>query len=367
MDADRARVVAIEWRMRGPTYRAVSLALGRSILAQDPDPLDEAMTPTAASAEELLFAIRCHGVAGHLAALPRPGCALARVAEAVAAEAERIAQRSARLTDDLRAIAAAAARAGLACAPLKGTALRVTRDAHPELRPSADVDLLIDPAELDAWAVALASLGYAVTKHLARHVTFERPGRREVDAAGDHPDHPRPVELHPLLFEWVFGRKRVITAAYRAGLRDAFWQGVALRVPDDAALSLHLALHAAPLLLGRGLRLVQLLDLRWLGDDDATIARLREELGPVAWAVVQLAERDLPGLVPARLRTAFDDVAPAAWRRWLVPLRPGLADGDPLWWRSLAAERALEGPSFAVRRMRWAVEWFVRRRLAARG
>lgn len=353
MPLDWQHRVSFERRMQGRVFVTLSRLLGRAIVEGTLESLAGAAELAGGTDDDLRFAMQCQGVAGHLRALDitRPGILTPAFSESIRLEAERIAERNGRLAADLQRVALAAHEAGLRVVPLKGTCLRLTHyAADPSLRPSADLDLLIEPAEWATWTSLLRALGY--TRHYGkpRHTEFVPPAHVPQDVDGDHPDHPRPIELHDHLSEDVFGRRFDITASYRAELVESRPTGLPLWLPSARTLSLHLVLHAAPSMIARGLRLAQLLDLRLLADDDDTVALLRR-LGPVAWAAMTLAERRVPGLVPRRLRTAFDDLAPGPVRRAIVLRRPGVLRGDPERTGTLAGAALTGSPAHLVRRL----------------
>ncbi|BCS31751.1 hypothetical protein TBR22_A09550 [Luteitalea sp. TBR-22] len=351
----RARA-ALERRMARPAFRALSRALGRAVLHATIAPVATALAESRATEDDLLFAVRCQGVAGHLQPLlgQATGVWTAATLDALELEATRIAQRSTRLRSDLGAIAHAAAAEDLSWSPLKGTWLRLAADAHPERRPSADIDLLVDPDDAARWDALLRSLGYACID-VDRHAMYMPAGAGPADAAGDHPDHPRPVEVHTRISEVVFGVARDVTTAYRQGLQPSRVDGLSLRAPSAGALALHLVLHGAAAMVSRGLRVSQLLDLRHLGADDSTRASLRAHLPVEAWAVATLAERDVPGLVSPSLLVALADVAPPARLQRAIRSRPGVMEGDALRWRTAVGEWRLAGTRHVVRRLREAV------------
>jgi hypothetical protein len=344
---------ALEARMRGPAFAAASQALAFALVGRTLEPLREGAA--ACTADDFAFATRCHGVAGRLRLLDQrdPGRLSPALSAALDEEATRIAARGRRLHADLAAIGAAARAEGLALVPLKGTALRLTHYPDPSIRPSADIDLLIRPADRDRWAAILNGLGYTLRVDELRHVIFLVPGHTPVTVDGDHENHPRPVELHEVLGETVFGRPIDITAMYLDRL-SAHTGGETgpVHVPDEAALATYLLLHAAPAMLDRGLRLAQVMDFEVIGDDPQVIALARETLGPAAWAVAALLARDVPGLLsPAWLET-LADVAPGRVLRTVTLRRPGLLRGDPNRLGTLTGELLLTGsPVRVVRRV----------------
>jgi hypothetical protein len=358
MHLDWQQRAALERRMRGRPFFAASRILGRAIVDASLDGVADRLRAAGASDADAAFVIRCHGIAGRLRTLggTSPDVLPPAVADAVAREATQLDRRAARLAEAFDTVGRAAAAAGLALAPLKGTVLRLTHYRDGSHRPSADLDLLTAPADRAAWTALLRDLGYTRIVSDGRHTSFTRPDDRPAAAEGEHPDHPCPIEVHEHLVEHVLGARVDITAAYRAGLVERTLRGVPALVPGPSAEALHLVQHAASSMLDRGLRLVQVLDVAILDDAPATRDLLRRELGVAAWAVVALAERDLPGLVPRGYVGAFDGAAPGPLRRAIVRRRPGLLTGDP--WRvdTISGHLLLSGsPISVVRRVAAAV------------
>ncbi|MFO7546165.1 MAG: nucleotidyltransferase family protein, partial [Trueperaceae bacterium] len=107
--------------------------------------------------------------------------------------------RSSLFAADLSAILAEASASGLPVMPLKGSLLAFTRYRDPGLRPMADLDLLIRPADERGVHELLGRLGYDLVRREHRHIVFRRPGDRVVAMDGTHPGNPRPVEIHTRL------------------------------------------------------------------------------------------------------------------------------------------------------------------------
>jgi hypothetical protein len=151
---------------------------------------------------------------------------------------------------------------------LKGSALIGGYYADPALRPMADLDLLVKPDNLTGLAAVLDSLGYrqisAESEQAAeRHLRFDRPGSRIQSVEFEHPDNPRPVEVHTDLRVPLWG-----DVAGRPADLDFWANAVELNVfgekgwaPDSEALLLTLAFHHLQhLMVGTG-RALQWLDL----------------------------------------------------------------------------------------------------------
>lgn len=330
--------------MRGRAFHAATRVLGAAIVARTTAPIVAWLARAPRDAPAMALACRVQGVAGHLAALPDVEALDAGMREIVRHEADQIARRAEHLTDDMLALGRAAAQAGLPFTPLKGSYLRSERYRSPNLRPSSDIDLLVRDEDLDAWRRVLAGRGYAREVKSGRHWVFSRPGETPVAVAGEHARHPRPVELHTRITDRVFGAEIDVTEAFRGGLRAGLvMASVPAMVPGDAALALHLFLHASAAMLDRGLRLAQVLDFAFVASDAATQTVVRERLGDAAWAVVHLLARDVPGVLAPAWMEASDAARPSRLRQRVILSRPGLLQGDPYRLWTLAGELLLAG------------------------
>jgi hypothetical protein len=227
----------------------------------------------AARAEEFRDAARVHGVApllaGQIAARAAREEWGAWRATAVGAwladQHEMSRRRSERLRADLRAVLAAFAGGGVPVMPLKGMALAALY-ADPAARPMADLDLLVRAADLESGIAILGGLGYEPVFAGRKHVKLARPSDREVlDEGCEHPDNPRPIELHPACGEWLDEERVELSSLLWAAARPGELAGAPCWLPDAAAHWLYLLVHASHHLLINRFRLLQLLDLRLLG------------------------------------------------------------------------------------------------------
>ncbi|HEV2238684.1 MAG TPA: nucleotidyltransferase family protein, partial [Ktedonobacterales bacterium] len=116
--------------------------------------------------------------------------------------------------DELAACLAALERAGVAAIPFKGVLLAARCYGVLALRPTADLDLLIQPADLARAEAAIRSTGYEPQPGWARRLDDEVLRFRVLQfAKADAP----PIELHLSL---------VRLPVYRLGLADAvIWGG----------------------------------------------------------------------------------------------------------------------------------------------
>jgi Uncharacterised nucleotidyltransferase len=269
-------------------------------------------------------------------------------------------RRIERLLEELRAALRALAGAGVPVVPLKGAILATRPGADAFRRPMADLDLLVRPADLAAARAALERLGYRRRPDRTRqptHDTFELPGNEQVVSFdGEHPDNPRPIELHVEvkrhLWGWVDDDD--LTPLLWAGAADGAVLGEPALLPTAAAFLAHLAIHAtSDLLLGRG-RLVQWLDLVEVAGaaevGEAVVAELPHPR--LAYPALHLAARRLPARVPGTALAglaALEARVPARLARWAARVA---LDGRA----GLQAARLAPGDesSFEARWLRWA-------------
>lgn len=237
--------------------------------------------------------------------------------------------RAAALGADLAAILHATARAGIAVLPLKGAVLIEQFYAEPALRPMADIDLLVRPAQGEALHQVLRELGYGLAEETPRHRAYHRGEPSIASWDGEHPDNPRGVEVHMAVGERLRAISYTITASLWAGARAGLCAGAPCLLPATGDLLHHLLIHAAHSMINRRLRLVQLYDL-------ALVAPL---VSPTVWqtlvagavharetrllyAPLVLAERVFGALAPAPARAALATSTPAPLRRLLHDLTP---------------------------------------------
>jgi hypothetical protein len=251
----------------------------------------------------LLIAARVHGVGPRLARLLEgeswipPG-----VAEWIQLESDLNRQRIDRLRREGAEILSLAAARGIDVLPLKGLALAAYLPGL-ERRPMADLDLLVRPEHGAALHLVLDELGYRHMVSKAKHDEYlPDSGRRVASREHEHPDNPRPVDVHRRCGE-SFARSRIdLTDEIWAFAGTAAICGVETTVPGVETIWSHLVIHTAWQWWFGGGRMVQLLDLVDLLPliPDPTTA-----LAPVDPRVALLAlhptERLLPGGLPTGL------------------------------------------------------------------
>lgn len=252
-------------------------------------------------------------------------------------------RRMALILADLAEIQRAASAAGVELLPLKGAALAASYYPAPGLRPMADLDLLVRPADERRLAATMAELGFALVEATPRHRTYHRGARRVASYEGEHPENPRCVEVHTGVAEHLRGMQMDLTDALWADCSSDDRPSPALvlgrtgkglppgrarygaALPAPGALLQHLLIHTCHNLFSRRLRFIQLYDLALVAprlDDDAWAALLARARatgeGRMFYAPLALAERYLGPLAPAEVMGALASAAPALLRRRLA-------------------------------------------------
>jgi hypothetical protein len=210
-----------------------------------------------------------HGVSGLLAqSLRWPGPV--GWAAFLKEQREQIAQRLPRIQDLLRELDSQARARGLALVALKGAALHARGVYAPGERPMADVDLLVRESEAAHAAQMLGELGFRAAAVTWKHRAFEPPDSAQPSAPlGESYAAPIRVELHTQIREILPLRAvdispLVFPAQPHPGIND---------YPSQAALLLHVLLHAAGAMIARELRLLHLHD----------VARLAQDMSAADW------------------------------------------------------------------------------------
>jgi hypothetical protein len=304
---------------------------------------------------------------------------------AVADAAERTLARGERLLADRRRIETAFGSAGIAATWLKGAWLAERIYDPPGSRPAADLDVLVrDPSQAVLAGAVLARLGYVQTERTWKHAVFAQPDNRAVvDWRGEHPDNPRPVEVHTWLGEAFrgirFDLRAPLASIPSAGPGRIGLPGSASAPPGMTAFAVsswtvlpnwlglaHLAAHASVDALGRKLRLIQLIDLARLAPRlEAADWRAFEQCcatPPAArfvWPALALGVRELgsDGMPEGLLDRLAESVQPSL-RAWVERLDVDTASR----FGRMEARRALdEVPRIwpLDRRERWTVWRFV--------
>jgi len=277
--------------------------------------------------------------------------------------------------------------AGIAVQPLKGAALHARGLYQAGERPMADVDLLVRPADLEGATQLLADLGYDVRAVSWKHRVLEPRHAATVARPREHADNPIKIDLHSRVVERLPRRYTDITALVAPASPCPGVNAYA----SQAALLLHLVLHAAGSIVNNALRLVQLNDIARLAQrltayewDEVAAAGVNSY--GLAWALppLYLAERYFPGTVPASCIAALERrcsrwlrhvtrskvLAELSYSHPFVRVAPGIAWSQSpldllgyLWQRGFDGRR--EEFQYAASSELWASEtdWYARSQL----
>jgi hypothetical protein len=221
----------------------------------------------------------------------------------------------------LNAIDSQSRTEAVALIALKGAALLSAKIYQGNERPMGDIDLLIRAEDASAVARVLERCGYvsAFLTH-REHVFRPRTSKPPVDGRlGEHIDNPINVEVHTRIAERLPVQTVDISESLQAGLAHA---GINL-YPSNAALMMHLLLHAAGNIRARALRLIQLHDIarlaaRFTPYDWNELLAAKPRGGTLWWAMfpLRLAARycpiSIPSYVFAALRAGCPRLLP--WR-----------------------------------------------------
>ncbi len=172
-------------------------------------------------------------------------------------------ERTCQMLNACNDILAAFRQAGIETVLLKGAVLAPIYYPDPLLRPLADLDLLIRPKDLAASREIMRNrLGYRYYSRSAEDEVYLRGKRKENIWAADN---VHPVEIHFALREEYAGMGYDLAdLMWRESEERPYWQGTSARIPNPAALLLHVCAHASSdWIIQRG-RLMHIDDIRKL-------------------------------------------------------------------------------------------------------
>jgi hypothetical protein len=245
--------------------------------------------------------------------------------------------RLAKMHSELKEILAIFSQHQIPLIPLKGSLLSTAYYADAALRPMADLDLLIRPADFALASQLLAQLGYGQDVVHWKHTEFSKSdNRRVVSTESEHPDNPRKLEIH-LHCRENFGGPVV-------DLTETMWQQA---VPDrllgepawllkPEALWLHLLVHATyHMWQGKG-RLIHLMDLALLTPElSDPLPLLNSVEARYTYPALVLLKKYFPASLDDSLLASQHNLVSTAFRQWadsldlvntsyLNPKSPGL-------------------------------------------
>lgn len=231
-------------------------------------------------------------------------------------------QRLARMQTELQEILALFNRRQIPLLPLKGSVLAPLYYPDPAMRPMADLDVLIRPADFAASARLLVELGYRQETVHWKHTEFCKPdNRRVVSTTGEHPDNPRKLELHLHCRETFGGPTVELTELMWANAAPGTLLGQPALLPRPEALWLHLLVHATyHMWQGKG-RLIHLYDLaRLVPHLDNPQPWLEAVDGRFTYPALALLKKYFPAAVEDSLLAAQHPCVSASFRQWVDSL-----------------------------------------------
>ena len=247
-------------------------------------------------------------------------------------------RRAKALNAELIRTASVLHRARITCTVLKGMHTGPSYFPDPGTRPCADIDLLIQPAEMVPATRALRTGGYVPAIHQSRPVKCDwvPPGAptrlRSLELT--HARNPWTIEIHESLDRDFFGIRTVGFGSVGTADTHASNKSVpALRALAQPLLLAFLALHASQEL--HHLQMVRLVEL-------VLVIRRDEAAGFFSWneledmlvrtsamrfvyPAFELAERLVPGTLDATFRAHLAAAAPALMARVVARLTPANA------------------------------------------
>ncbi len=199
----------------------------------------------------------------------------------------------------------------IAVVGLKGAALHALGLYRAGERPMADIDLLVQPQDCTRAARVLESLGFSESFSNWKHRVFLPEIRKTHADMGEHAQNYLKVELHERIAEILPLRATDVTECVfprrpHPGL-NAY--------PSNAALMIHLLIHAASAMAIRTLRLLQLHDIalvssRMSGPDWDALVTHRGNTGEGPWWALpplQMTARYYGAAVPANILAALSN------------------------------------------------------------
>lgn len=280
--------------------------------------------------EAARWAIQVHGIAPLLYARLGPSRvsrALDPLLHTYLADQYRLNKlRVSALMAELAAVLRAAAQVGIDVMPLKGSVLVEHYYADPALRPMADLDVLVRPADEARLAPLLHRLGYDATERTARHRSYilAQTGGKIVSVAGEHPDNPHNLDVHTAIQEQFWGIDYRATEDLWSGCRPGLFGDAPGMLLEPPALLQHLLIHASTDMIACKMRLIRLVDIalvaarlsmtEWQQLVRAGQRRREERL---LYAPLLLAERYLGAVAPSEVCATLAQGTPAHLRAYL--------------------------------------------------
>ncbi len=231
-------------------------------------------------------------------------------------------ERTRRMLSACAEILDAFRQAGIQVVLLKGAVLSPFYYPDPLLRPLADLDLLIRPQDIAASRkIMLKQLGYRYYSRSAEDEVYLRGERKPNIWA---PNNVHPVEVHFALREEYAGiGYELAQIMWAESVERPYWQNTHARVPNPAALLLHVCAHTtSDWLIQRG-RLMHIDDIGKLcnqmqPEDWQTFGRLvLPDTARFIYPALALVGKYTPLSLPESSTNALRANCPAALLAWL--------------------------------------------------
>lgn len=204
-------------------------------------------------------------------------------------------QRNQRLLNYTARILALAQAKHVTLMPLKGMDVLTQVYADIGLRPTSDIDLLVQPTELERATDVIQAAGFECTARTKRHAIFALPNSRVVSKFGEHPDNPIKVELHTSVQNTMPMESCDLTATLWQEARTEMRPDMpSATYPSRPSLMVYEMLHAANHAMIRSLRFPSLYDMKLLAErlsseEWHTVAHLLTTNEHFWWAYVPLS------------------------------------------------------------------------------
>jgi Uncharacterised nucleotidyltransferase len=228
-----------------------------------------------------------------------------------------VTRRHARIEKLLLQIDRGAREIDLGIMTLKGAALHALGLYSAGERPMADVDLLVDPPDVESAVRLIESLGFRECRRSFRERGFAPLASHSPGPLGEHSSNDITIELHERIFERLPLDVTNVTEALLPGPLQSGLNGY----PSRAALMTHLLLHTAGGIVAKSVRLVQLHDLALVGRqmteaDWEELLRWSSGGRRLWWALppLRLTLRYFPLSIPSRALGALQSDCPRILR-----------------------------------------------------
>jgi hypothetical protein len=236
----------------------------------------------------------------------------------LAGQRAHVAARHRRIQELLDQIDARSREEGIAIVGLKGAALHSMGFYCAGERPMADVDLLVQAGDTTRTGRLLQSLGFIESFATWKHAVFVPKVCNLHAGMGEHADNYLKVELHARIAEKLPSRITDVTDSVYPRMPHPGLNAY----PSNAALMIHLLIHAAGSMVSRSVRLLHLHDIalvssRMAGSDWDELVKQGRNMNRRWWALppLQLTARYYPDAVPADVLAALSNHCPWTLRQ----------------------------------------------------